>query len=215
MKRSLLTAFCSFSLMLCFAQMGEGSKQVYSSPKLKEAVAAHKNVAILPFKATISYKKVPKDFNAEANKAEEQNLALQMQSGMYTYLLKKAKNFSVTFQDVDRTNALLRQAGVFDNVDLLTQDSICKILKVDAAIKCTYSYERTSTEGGAMVKGLLFGSGAANTGTGSLVMQLYDGADGELLWRFYKSMNENLAGGANQVMERMMRKVARNFPYEK
>jgi hypothetical protein len=44
-------------------------------------------------------------------------------------------------------------------------------------------------------------------------MQLYNGKDGELLWRFYKEMNETITSNANEVMERMMRKVARNFPY--
>ena len=58
------------------------------------------------------------------------------------------------------------------------------------------------------------GSAFSNTGAGELTMQIYNAKDGELLWRFYKEMNENVMGSTNQVMERMMRKVARNFPYE-
>ena len=46
-------------------------------------------------------------------------------------------------------------------------------------------------------------------------MHLYSGKDGELLWRFYKQMNEGLASSANELMVRMMKKVGRNFPYEK
>ena len=46
-------------------------------------------------------------------------------------------------------------------------------------------------------------------------MQINNGLDGELLWRFYKEMNENFTSNASEVMERMMKKVARNFPYEK
>jgi hypothetical protein len=207
----ILLTFITFGL---FAQFGEGSKQVFSSPKLKDAVAKHKTVAVLPFTATISYKRLPKNFDAEANKADEQKLALQMQQGMYTYLLRKAKDFSVSFQDVERTNALLKQKGIFDKISELTQDSICKVLGVDAVIKCTYAYERTGSEAGAIAKTILFGVGAGKTGTGSLIMQLYNGTDGELLWRFYKEMNEDVTGSANQVMERMMRKVARNFPYD-
>lgn len=207
----ILLTFITFGL---FAQFGEGSKQVFSSPKLKDAVAKHKTVAVLPFTATISYKRLPKNFDAEANKADEQKLALQMQQGMYTYLLRKAKDFSVSFQDVERTNALLKQKGIFDKISELTQDSICKVLGVDAVIKCTYAYEETGSEAGAIAKTILFGVGAGKTGTGSLIMQLYNGTDGELLWRFYKEMNEDVTGSANQVMERMMRKVARNFPYD-
>jgi len=150
----ILLTFITFGL---FAQFGEGSKQVFSSPKLKDAVAKHKTVAVLPFTATISYKRLPKNFDAEANKADEQKLALQMQQGMYTYLLRKAKDFSVSFQDVERTNALLKQKGIFDKISELTQDSICKVLGVDAVIKCTYAYERTGSEAGQLPKQFYLG----------------------------------------------------------
>lgn len=214
MKKNFLTVCLLFISLSIFAQF-EGAKQVYSSPKLKEAISVHKTVAILPFKATITYKKLPKDYNADVTKADEQKLATNMQGGMYTYLLNKAKNFTVTFQDVEKTNALLKQAGVFEKVNDLTQDSICKILGVDAVIKCNYDYQRTGSEAGAIAKTILFGAGTGKTGTGSLTMHIYNGKDGELLWRFFKEMNEDVLGSANQVMERMMRKVARNFPYEK
>jgi hypothetical protein len=193
----------------------EGSKQVFTSPKMKSEISMHKTVAILPFNATISYKRVPKNFDAEGNKADEKALSVQMQQGMYTYLLRKANDFTVTFQDVDRTNVLLKKAGVFDRINEVTQDSICKILGVDAVIKCNYSYEKTGSEAGAIAKTLLIGMGTGKTATGSLTMQVYNGNDGQLLWRFFKEMNEDVMGSANQVMERMMRKVARNFPYEK
>ena len=192
---------------------GESAKQTYSSPQLKSEIVKHKKVAILPFKSSISFKRQPKNYDAEAIKAEEKNLALNLQSGMYTYLLRKASNYTVTFQDVVRTNALLKQANAFDNLDAITSDSLCKILDVDAVIKCNYAYEKTGSEGGAIVKSVLLGV-SAKTGSGSLTMQLYNKKDGELLWRFYKEMNETITSNANEVMERMMRKVSRNFPYE-
>lgn len=199
-----------------FAQF-EGSKQVYSSPKLKTEIEKHKVVAILPFAATITYKRPPKNFDAATNKADEDKLSTTMQQGMYTYLLRKADNYSVSFQDVERTNALLRQKDLLDKDKLaaMTQDSVCKILGVDAVIKCNYAYQKTSTEGGAIAKAVLFGPGLSKTGSGTLTMQVYNGSDGDLLWRFYKEMNEDVMSSPNEVMERMMKKVARNFPYEK
>lgn len=214
MKNLALTFKSIFLCVTCFAQF-ESAKQVFESPKMKEVIATHKTVAILPYKATLSYKRVPKTFDAEANKKEEQNLATSMQSGMYTYLLRKSNDFSVSFQDVERTNALLKQKGVYDNFDLLTQDSIAKILGVDAVIKCIYNYEKTGSEEGAIVKTVLLGVGTGKVASGQLTMQIYNGGDGDLLWRFYKEMNEDVLSSANRVMERMMRKVGRNFPYEK
>jgi hypothetical protein len=193
----------------------EGSKQVFTSPKMQAEIFKHKKVAILPFIATISYKKLPKNFDKAANEQDQNNLATNLQQGMYTYLLRKADEYTVSFQDVERTNALLKQKGMYDRLNEVTQDSICKVLGVDAVVKCSFSYERTSSEGGAIVKSVLLGSSFGKTASGSLTMQIYNGSDGELLWRFYKEMNEDVTSSANQVMERMMRKVARNFPYEK
>jgi hypothetical protein len=193
----------------------EGAKQTYSSPKLKDEIAKHKIVAILPFQASITYKRPPKNYDDAANKNEELSIAKSLQQSMYTYLLRKADKYSVSFQDVDRTNALLKSKGIFDKLDEITQDSICKALGVDAVVKCNYAYEKTASEGGAIAKTILFGSMGSKTGSGALTMQVYNGADGELLWRFYKAMNDNVMSSTDELMERMMRKVSRNFPYEK
>jgi len=198
-----------------FAQFGgERNKQVFKSPAFASAIASHKTVAILPFKATISYRRVPKGFDAEGNKVEEQKLGVTMQQGMFTYLVRKREKYTVSFHDVERTNILVKQSGVLDKLNDMLPDSVAKILGVDAVIRCSYGYEKTGSEGGAIVKAVLIGV-PGKTGSGSLTMQVYNSKDGELLWRFYKEMNETITSNGNEVMERMMRKVSRNFPYEK
>lgn len=203
-----------FTISIVLSIQLKAQKQVFKAPGLEDSISKHKTVAILPFKASISYKRMPKNFDAEGNKADEKNLALNMQQGMYTYLLRKADNYSTSFQDIERTNILLKQAKAYDSLDLFLPDSICKILKVDAVIKCNFAYEKTGSEAGAIAKAVLFGFGGS-TGSGSLTMQIYSGGSGQLLWRFYKEMNEGIGSSGNELMERMMRKVSRNFPYEK
>ncbi len=212
-KHFLTIAVMLISLSVSAQMFGESSKQVYKANNYKDILSTHQNVAILPFKATISYKRVPKNFNAEANTADEKKLGLSMQEGMFTYLLRKSDKYSVQFQDIQRTNALLKQKGIFDNLDEILPDSLCKILNVDAVIKCTYGYEKTGSEAGAIVSAVLIGNG--KTGSGGLTMQINDKKQGELVWRFYKEMNESITSNANEIMDRMMRKVSRNFPYEK
>ncbi|HEV8083888.1 MAG TPA: hypothetical protein VGP55_11825 [Chitinophagaceae bacterium] len=97
---------------------------------------------------------------------------------MFTYLLRKSDKYTVSFQDVDRTNALLKSKSIYNNIDEITADSICKALGVDAVIKCRYSYEKTASEGGAIVKTVLLGSMGSKTGSGALTMQVYNGSDG-------------------------------------
>ena len=138
MKLRILSLSALF-LFICtgaFSQIfGESSKQTYKSPNLKDSTAKHKIVAILPFTSTISYKRMPKNFDAAANKEEEKTLSFNMQQGMYTYLLRKASDYTVTFQDISRTNILLKQANAYDSLDLYLPDSLCKILKVMPASK--------------------------------------------------------------------------------
>ena len=209
----LITLFLTLSSLLSFSQF-ERDKQLYMAPHYLDTLAKHKIVAIVPFRITISYKRMPKGFDNEANKADELKEGFNMQQGMFTYLLRKADKYSVSFQDVERTNALLRKFKMLDQVDEILPDSLCKILGVDAIIKSSYSYQKTGSEAGAIAKTLLFGVGGS-TASGSLTMQIYNGYDGLLQWRFFKSMNEGAFTSADDLMVRMMKKVARNFPYEK
>jgi hypothetical protein len=121
---------------------------------------------------------MPKGMTMEAIKENEKQESLQMQQGMYTYLLRKADDFTVTFQDVDRTNALLKKAGLLDNLDDVMADLLCSILKVDAIIKSNWSYAKTGSEAGAIASAMLLGVGKG-TGSGQLVMQINGAKDGE------------------------------------
>jgi hypothetical protein len=213
MKHFFLALILISSFFVTNAQW-EASKQEFKSPNLKGLIANAKIVAILPFKANISYKKMPKGVAVENIKEEEKISSTSMQEGMYTYLLRKASDYSVSFQDVGRTNALLKKAGIYDNLDEILPDSICRVLNVDAVIKSNWTYEKTGSEAAAIITGLAFGV-SKGVATGSLILQVYGAKDGELAWRFYKEMNEYAFSSANQVMERMMLKVGRNFPFKK
>lgn len=209
--KTILSVVLLFILFFGYSQ----DKQIFESPKMQEFISAHKTVAILPFKATISYKKLPKDFDVTANKADEVKLGSQMQSGMYTYLLRKSSDYIVQVQEVDKTNALLIKNGLIDKLDESSSEDLAKILGVDAIIKCSYAYEKTKSEGAAIALTLLVGFGTGKVASGALTMQINDAKEGTLVWRFYKQMAEDVMSSPAAMMERMMRKVGRNFPYLK
>ena len=85
---------------------------------------------------------------------------------------------------------------------------------VDAVIFGTYDQETTRSEAGAIVTTALFGFGG-KTGDGTLTIQIANGKDGDLLWRYTKRMDDNLWTSSDDVIERQMRKLSRNFPYTK
>lgn len=211
MKKYIFLSILISTTITCFAQ---GSKQIFESPSLSTLISTAKKVAILPFKVSISYKKMPKGLTLEQIKDNELAESVQMQQGMYTYLLRKSDSYSVSFQEVDRTNAILKKAGVFNSLDEILPDSICKLLNVDAVIKSNWSYAKTGSEAGAIASAVLLGV-SKGTGSGMLVMQINAAKDGEMAWRMSKEMNEGAFSSANELMERMMRKVGRLFPFEK
>lgn len=207
-KQFLLIAICLISLN-ALAQ-----KQIYKSPKLKEAIALHKTVAILPFIVHIRYKTPPKNYDANANHQQELELGKKVQSAMFTYLLRKSSDYTVTFQDPEKTDAILARTKMADSLDVLTKDQIAKALGVDAVISGTYDQEATRSEAGAIITTIAFGFGS-KTGDGMLTMEISNGSDGEMLWRYSKQMRESLFVSTDDVIESQMRKLSRNFPYVK
>lgn len=206
-------AFALFTSVPAMAQF-EGSKQTFESPTLKTAISKHKTVAILPFEVKITYKKQPKGFSAEANREQEASMSRSIQQSMYTFLLRKGNDYSVSFQDVDKTNILLKKAGMLDKMDQFTKDEVAKALAVDAVIGGRFESEQSKSEGAAIASAVLFGGLGGKTGSGSLFLTIHNGADGELLWRFFKTMDDGIGTSTDDLVERMMRKVSRNFPYE-
>ncbi|MDN3605889.1 hypothetical protein [Kaistella yonginensis] len=205
-----------FTILVLTASLNAiAQKQIFEAPKLSEKIAAQKTVAIIPFEVTINYKKQPKNFSAEANKEQERKMSQSIQASMYTFLLRKRDKYSVSFQDVDKTNILLKRAGLLDKLDETTKDELAAILGVDAIVGGNYEIEQTKSEAGAIATAVLFGGFGGKTGTGTLTLTINDGKDGELLWRFFKTLDDSIATSTDDVVERMMRKVSRNFPYDK
>ena len=141
-------------------------------------------------------------------------MAKSIQSSMYTFLLRKRKDYFVDFQDIEKTNILLKKAGADEKLDELTKDEVCKILGVDAIISGRFDNEQTKSDGAAMTSAMLTGFGG-KTGSATLTMVLNDGDTGNMVWRFYKTMNDNYTRSTDDLVESLMRKLSRNFPYSK
>lgn len=207
----ILILFFSFTN----SQVFDNTKQIYSDPNLKEKIALQKNVAILPFDVKITYRKQPKNFNLEANREQEKTMASTVQSAMYTFLLRKRENYSVTFQDVEKTNVLLRRAGMLEKLDEFTKDEIAAQLGVDAVLGGKFEVEQSKSEAAAIASAVVFGGFGGKTGTSTLTLNVAEAETGDTILRFFKTMNDGIMTSTDDVIERMMRKVSRNFPYLK
>jgi hypothetical protein len=211
MKNQLLVLAVIFSTTAIIAQ--ESAKKVFSSPNLSVAVATHKIIAILPFKTAILYRKTPKKYDEQVNKEEEISLSYNLQNNFYAIMSIKKDVYPIKVQSSEITNDLLKENNMLNDLNSFTPNQIAKVLRVDAVMYCDYTYTRTNSEFGAILNDKLFGNG--KVATGELTISIFNGTDGELLWRYNKTMNQESLNYPRYIIERMFSKVGRNFPYQK
>lgn len=99
------------------------------------------------------------------------------------------------------------------NLDSFTPLQIAKILQVDAVIYCDYTYTKTNSEVGAMLNEYFWMSN--KVALGEFTMSMYDATEGQLFWSFNKIMKQEYDSYPNVIIERMISKIGRNFPYQK
>ncbi|WP_295767636.1 hypothetical protein [uncultured Mucilaginibacter sp.] len=210
MKKVLIILMLSLACLHSNAQLLEPGKEVYKSPKLKQAIKAHRTVAILPFDTHIAYRKTPKDFDSTAHLRNEAELSKQVQFDVYTALIKEFFKYKVRFQNIQETNQLLKQAGMEGSLDMYGKDEVAKALGVDAVIYGDF-LRKENTPNVGIVAAAIFGYN--KTAEVTMSLKIANGADGEVLWAYTKLMNEIGAPEAKDVFERQMEKLTRNLPY--
>lgn len=207
--------FCFLILALLFTNIyAQRGKNIYEAPDMAAVVATHKLVAILPFEVTMKAKKLPKGVTPEMVAEDEKKESVNLQNSIFTFLLRKSDKYNIKMQDPDRTRSLLAK----NNLDLkalqsMTKDEIAKLLEVDGILSGSIVTERTMSQGAGIALGLI-GIGAKTNQT-TCILQLHDSKKGDLLWRYDRQVSGGWASSTDDLVERIMRQVARNFPYKK
>ena len=209
------------------------TKEIYTHPEFDSLARDHTQLAILPFRAMLrlrrkeSKKLEPEDFE-RLEKIEGE----AVQSALQSYFLqqKEKDSFKVSFQDIHETNAILAQAGwTDDSLRLKTTKQICRKLQVDGLISGTVMTNKLlSDEGAAALTalgigvsaiGALFGEtsgllGSGPTNTGNCTINIHEAKAGKLLWRYEKELSRGLGSNTNSIINAIMRKASKKFPYE-
>jgi len=207
-------------LVLLFILFGVSAysqtKEIYTNPNFAEIAKDHKVLAIIPFKASVTLRP-----NQIEKMGKEQYEKLQIdegksvQSALQTYFLNKKNDegFTVTFQDVAKTNAILLKNDITEqNIDRYTSEDLAKLLEVDGVISGTLSTDKPMSDGASVALGVLVGFYGA-TNSGKCTININDGKTGELLWKYEKTLARSLGSDINTVINAMMRKASRKFPY--
>jgi len=191
--------------------------QKYTHPQFAELSKDHKTVAILPFKVNIDTKNLSKNTTMEMIEKAEQEESLEFQRQLYARFLQRAQEdeYTIGFQDVDQTNALLAKAGITpDSLSMHTRDEIAGVLGVDALISGNIHQARPTSTGMAMAQTLLIGF-SGSTQRVDINLTVHNGADGSLLWSYDHSDKGGIANSVEAMTKSLLKKVAGNFPYRK
>jgi hypothetical protein len=190
---------------------------VFTAPNFATAKRGHKTVAVLPFDVSVLMKKLPKGVTPEQIKADEEKTAFTAQSQAYTYLLKQMgkDKYTVEFQDIDKTNALLLKNSLdYAGIKSKTKDEIAKILGVDAVMSGKIVMEKPMNEGAAIALGLLVGFWGS-TNKVNTASTIHTGSDGKLLWKYDWEASGSIGSSTESLTKALMKNVSKNFPYMK
>lgn len=209
MKQLLFAAIASIVFVSC-------GPQIYKSTEFSNALTKHKTVAILP--ADVSMQLRPNQ--AKGMTQEQMNdmvtkTAYDVQEKMYGWFLRRSDKFhyTVSFQDVTRTNAKLKEAGLTYQ-DLKTTDraKLAKLLEVDAIMQDRMNMEKPMSEGAAVAVGLLIGAWG-NTNKVATTINIHDGASGNLLWKYDYEASGSVGSSTTRLVDALMRNATKKFPY--
>ncbi|ARS34472.1 hypothetical protein [Pontibacter actiniarum] len=208
--------YFSAALVLCLS-LNSCGPQIYQAASFSQVKQNHKVLAIMPFDVTIESRKLPKGVTAEMMQDQQRDYGYGMQNDVYGYFLREmSKNrYSVSFQDVAKTNALLSEAGItYDDLKLASKEKICQILGVDAVVSGNAVMSKPMSDGAAVAVGLLVGAwGPTNSVNTSIT--IHEAQAGDLMWKYDYEASGSVFSSRQSLSNALMKNSSKKFPYKK
>ncbi|CAZ97278.1 hypothetical protein Q4603_19000 [Zobellia galactanivorans] len=203
-----------FAVLLLTTVLANAQKNIYESDKFDDLSDSHQVLAIIPFLANLELKD---DISKEELSTLEQKEGYAVQNALETYFSrrKKKKKFSVEFQDVKNTNAILAQNNIdYNNIDVYTTKQLSEILGVDGIISGNMDLNVLLSKG-IPTEFSFMDYFSGNADYGRIGVKISDGNTGKLLWKYEKKINKKSGKNTTDLIDRMMKLAARKFPYDR
>lgn len=206
-KFTFLFAVCALLFFSC--------AEIYLAPTFPTERSKHKTMAILPFKIAFSPKSFPKGTDEKAIIDSEEKHSVLMQEQIYTFFLKRLSKgkYTIDFQDISRTNALLKKANInYSDIATKTKEELATLLGVDVVLSGNANISKPISDGINFGLRVLTGSdGISNQVTTSL--SIHDKQD-KLMWHFSDTLEGGMTYSMEQLCAALMKDVAKKFPYK-
>ncbi len=211
MKKITLFLFLALFVASC-------APTIYLAPGFEKLKREHKNIAILPFTVDITMRKLPNDMTQEKLEDMKKSNGYSMQNEVYSQFLrqmtKRDRHYTVEFQDIDKTNSKLKEAGIeYDDIRTTAKEKMAAVLGVDAVISGHMVQEKPMSDGAAVALGLLLGFWGT-TNHVNATLNIHNNGDGKLLWKYDYQSSGSVGSSTQNLAEGLMRNVSRKFPYQ-
>jgi hypothetical protein len=146
---------------------------------------------------------------------EKEGYAVQNALETYFGRGKKRKKFTVAFQNSEDTNALLAKKNIsYNNIDRYTIRELASVLGVDGIISGNLDINVLLSEG--LPEDFSFMDYIlGDADYGRIGIKISDGDSGKLLWKYEQEINKKSGKNTDDLIDKMMKKAARRFPYDK
>ena len=191
----------------------KASKAGVSFSKNIGLIATHKTVAILPFSTDIEVKKSKNTSKKEMLKNEAE-LSDDVQVALYKYLMKNQFDYAVDFQEISKTNQILKNKGLLQVMSVTPNEELAEALGVDAVITGAFAKEMKGSKlKNVMTRTLTSGLVGSATGEAEIKMMITDRESGDVLWRIDTEEKGNFSNSDGMIKD-IMDKVIDFFPYK-
>jgi hypothetical protein len=192
--------------------------KIYTSQSFSGALSKHKTVAILPAEVSIGLGAIDaKNVTPAKITQMKERTGVDVQRRMHAWLLLKEDkfNYTVEFQGVSKTNSILKDADIsYSEIKDKNMVELAKLLGVDAVIQSTVNMEQPTSNGAAMVVGVLSNIWLS-TNNVKTTIKINDGKNGDVLWRYDYQASGSVGRSVNTLVDALMKSASRNFPYKK
>ena len=183
-------------------------------PRFQSISASHRVVALLPPTVTIPEEKLPRNITPDGVKRIQDEKTRMLQGRLYSNFLdmQQKGKFSVEFQDIDLTNALLAKAGLIDKFAQISPQELGETLGVDAVLMIDFRQTSPGSKGFAnALKSIGLGTGANHIYIDARVM---DCQTGKMLGQFTGDGEGDLMASPERLPKIKFNDIARKFPYK-
>ena len=217
-----LKGLAKFSLKTCIVVLLIGGGYLNAQTRLYvhenafDYVSNTESIAIVPFKVVLKLRpKQAERLGAEELLRLEKETALQVQSSLYSFLLKRRDlgEFDKQVQVPARTNLLLQKQDILlSEINGYLPEELGKILGVDCIISGTFTTARPLSDGASIVLNFL-GSGNVTNKSVTANIDFFDTRDNEHIVNYYKTVRGGTGWDNEALINSIMRKVTRRIPY--